>query len=60
MPLGYSHFVYMEFIDNVNKHEFYIPRLNRERNLDGLEFEIKLRNELSLKSVAKICFLIVR
>ena len=37
------------------KREFYIPRLNRERNLCGSEFEIKLRNELSLKAVAKEC-----
>ncbi len=37
------------------KREFYIPRLNRERNLFGTEFEIKLRNELSLKAVAKEC-----
>lgn len=29
------------------KREFYIPRLNRERNLYGSEFEVKLRNELS-------------
>ena len=35
------------------KREFYIPRLNRERDLYGSEFEIKLRNELSLKAVAK-------
>lgn len=37
------------------KREFYIPRLNRERDLYGSEFEIKLRNELSLKAVAKDC-----
>jgi len=37
--------------------EFYIPRLNRERDLFGSEFEIeiKLRNELSIKAVAKEC-----
>ncbi len=35
--------------------EFYIPRLSRERDLFGSEFEIKLRNELSLKAVAKEC-----
>ena len=33
------------------KREFYIPRLNRERSLYGTEFEIRLRNELSQKSV---------
>ena len=37
------------------RREYYIPRLNRERNLFGSEFEIKLRNELSLKAVAKEC-----
>ena len=37
------------------RREFYIPRLNRERDLFGSEFEIKLRNELLLKAVAKEC-----
>ena len=37
------------------KREFYIPRLNRERDFYGSEFEIKLRNELSFKAVAKEC-----
>lgn len=37
------------------KREFYIPRLNREKDLYGSEFEIRLRNELSLKAVAKEC-----
>ena len=43
--------------DKVNKQqrEFYIPRLNRERSLYGSEFEIRLRNELSLKAIAKEC-----
>ena len=34
------------------KREFYIPRLNRERNLYGTEFDIKLRNELTQKAIA--------
>jgi SNF2 family DNA or RNA helicase len=37
------------------KREFYIPQLNRERSLYGTEFEIKLRNELSQKAIAKEC-----
>lgn len=37
------------------KREFYIPRLNRERILYGSEYEIKLRNELMQKSIAKEC-----
>lgn len=35
--------------------EFYIPRLGRERNLYGSDFEVKLRNELSQKAIAREC-----
>ena len=35
--------------------EFYIPKLNRERSLYGTEFEIKLKNELTQKAIAKEC-----
>ncbi len=37
------------------KREFYIPQLNRERSLYGTEFEVRLRNELSQKAIAKEC-----
>lgn len=37
------------------KREFYIPRLNREQSLYGTEFEIKLRNELTQKAIAREC-----
>ena len=37
------------------KREFYIPRLNRERSLYGTEFEVKLRNEMTQKAIAKEC-----
>ncbi|MCK4269409.1 MAG: DEAD/DEAH box helicase family protein, partial [Methanogenium sp.] len=37
------------------KREFYIPRLQREKSLYGTEFEIKLRNELTQKAIAKEC-----
>lgn len=37
------------------KREFYIPRLTREKSLYGTEFEIKLRNELTQKAIAKEC-----
>lgn len=37
------------------KREFYIPRLERERSLYGSEFEIKLRNEMTQKAIAKEC-----
>jgi hypothetical protein len=38
-----------------SKREFYIPRINRERSLYGTEFEVKLRNELTQKAIAKEC-----
>lgn len=37
------------------KREFYIPRLSRELSLYGTEFEVKLRNELTQKNIAKEC-----
>lgn len=37
------------------RKEFYIPRLNREKSLYGTEFEVRLRNELRQKAVAKEC-----
>jgi len=35
--------------------EFYIPRLHREKSLYGAEYEIKPRNELTQKAVAREC-----
>lgn len=37
------------------RREFYIPRLTRERSLYGTEFEVKLRNELTQKAIAREC-----
>ena len=37
------------------KREFYIPRLNRENSLYGTEFELKLRNEMTQRAIAKEC-----
>lgn len=37
------------------KREFYIPKLNRERTLYGSDFEIKLRNKMEQKAIAKEC-----
>lgn len=37
------------------KREFYIPQIVRERSLYGTEFEVKLRNELNQKAIAKEC-----
>ncbi len=37
------------------RREFYIPRLNRETSLYGTEFEIKLRNEMTQRAIAKEC-----
>ena len=37
------------------KREFYIPRMKREKSLYGTEFEVRLRNELKQKAVAREC-----
>lgn len=37
------------------KREFYIPRLSREISLYGTEFEIKLRNEMTQRAIAREC-----
>lgn len=37
------------------KREFYIPRLSRETSLYGTEFEIKLRNEMTQRAIAREC-----
>lgn len=37
------------------KREFYIPRISRENSLYGTEFELKLRNEMNQKAIAKEC-----
>ena len=41
----------MKILDN----EFYIPRLTRERSLYGTEFEVRLRNAMTQKAIAKEC-----
>jgi SNF2 family DNA or RNA helicase len=43
--------------DNFKKEqrEFYIPKRAREKNLSGSDFEIRLKNELKLKAIAKEC-----
>lgn len=37
------------------RREFYIPRLKRENSLYGTEFEVRLRNELKQKAIAREC-----
>ena len=37
------------------KREFYIPKLNRERTLYGSDFEIRLRNNLTQRAIAREC-----
>lgn len=37
------------------KREFYIPKRNRESSLYGTEFEIRLKNELNQKAIAREC-----
>lgn len=50
-------FIPNEVADKVTKErrEFHIPKLQRERNLYGSEFEIQLKNKLNQKAVAKEC-----
>ncbi|SEJ01316.1 helicase-related protein [Nitrosomonas eutropha] len=50
-------FVANEVADKIRKErrEFHIPKLDRERNLYGSEFEIQLRNKLTQRAVAKEC-----
>ncbi len=46
-----------EVTDKIRKErkEFHIPKLNRERNLYGSEFEIHLRNKLTQRAIAREC-----
>lgn len=37
------------------RREFYIPRLTREKSIFGTEFEVKLRNELGQRAIAREC-----
>ena len=37
------------------KREFYIPRISRETSLYGTEFEVRLRNEMMQRAIAKEC-----
>lgn len=50
-------FVAGEVTDTIRKErrEFHIPKLDRERSLYGSEFEIKLRNKLTQRAIAKEC-----
>ncbi len=50
-------FVPGEATDKLKKEhrEFHIPKLERERSLYGSEFEVRLRNELTQRAIAKEC-----
>lgn len=37
------------------RRQFFIPKLERERSFYGTEFEIKLRNQLTQRAIAKEC-----
>jgi hypothetical protein len=49
-------FIPGEATDRLKKEhrEFHIPKLERERSLYGSEFEVRLRNELTQKAIAKL------
>ncbi len=50
-------FVPNDVTDRLRKEhrEFHIPKLERERSLYGSEFEVRLRNELTQRAIAKEC-----
>ena len=50
-------FVPNEVTDKIpqERKEFHIPKLERERNLYGSEFELQLKNKLTQKAIAKEC-----
>ena len=50
-------FLAEEVTDKVRKErrEFHIPKLDRERNLYGSDFEIQLRNKLTQRAIAREC-----
>lgn len=50
-------FVPADVTDKVRKErrEFHIPKAERERNFFGTEFEIRLKNELTQRAIAKEC-----
>ena len=50
-------FVPNEATDKIHKErrEFYIPKQQRERSLYGSEFEIRLKNKLTQRAIAREC-----
>ena len=50
-------FVPNEVTDKLKKEhrEFFIPKANRERSLYGSDFELKLRNKLTQRAIAREC-----
>lgn len=40
---------------NKEKREFHIPKIQRESSLYGTQFEIRLKNELTQRAIAKEC-----
>jgi SNF2 family DNA or RNA helicase len=50
-------FIQSQVTDKLRKErrEFHIPKLQRESSLYGTEFEIRLKNELTQRAIAKEC-----
>jgi superfamily II DNA or RNA helicase len=50
-------FLPQDVADKLRKEhrEFHIPKIERERSLYGSEFEVRLRNELTQKAIAREC-----
>lgn len=46
---------FLKSAEKKEKREFYIPRLTRENSLYGTQFEVRLRNQMNQKAIAKEC-----
>ncbi len=51
---------FVETNDDKSRREFFMSKLKRERSLYGTEFELKLRNEMTQRAVARDCVAWIR
>lgn len=51
----YTEPTFLSDAQDKSAREFYIPRLGRERGVYGIELEIKLRNEMTQRAIAREC-----
>lgn len=51
----YTEPTFLSDAQDKSAREFYIPRLGRERGIYGTDLEIKLRNEMTQRAIAREC-----